>query len=125
VAAAAAQISRGTSELGEEILGGSGGEAVPWLTDLAQHPDREVRERAQNLLMAVGEGVPLSVEQRVAAILRELTRDSANETASLLALARLREAGDAVVPHLRSAAAGAGPEAEMARRLLELRAVRR
>jgi hypothetical protein len=62
VAAAAAQMSRGTSELGEEILGGSGGEAVPWLADLAQHPDREVRERAQNLLMAVGEGVPLSVE---------------------------------------------------------------
>jgi hypothetical protein len=120
VAMAATRMSQGDLALGEEILGGGGEEAVPWLTELAASPDREVRERAQALLMAVGEAVPLTMEERVAAILRELCRDTSCETGSLLALARLREAGAAALPHLRAAASGTGPEAEVARRLLGL-----
>jgi hypothetical protein len=117
---AAARLSQGETGLSEEILGGSGADAVPWLTDLAAHPDPEVRERAKALLMEVGGAVPLTMEERVEAILRELCRDGGGETESLLALARLREAGEAALPHLRAAAEGSGAEAEVARRLLGL-----
>lgn len=119
VALAAAEVSRGPSPIGEEILGTGGEDVLPWIEELARSEDPAVRLRARSLLLSSTGAPGMPAAERVNVILHDLCRDDAGSGTALLALARLRDLGpDAVLP-LRLAAAGSGDEATVARRLLQ------
>lgn len=115
-AALARRLRAGDAEA-EARLAALGPDARPWLEPLVEDGDPEVRMRARSVLLSADGDTDDTGRKRLEVLIHDLARP-APPFVALRAIGRLRSLGAAGREALETAAAGTGPDAEAARRLL-------